>query len=275
MKSEFPFFLAFFGTSQRNDLKKFSRKSYAIQVNILKQKPRFPVLVYLEEAWAAKTNLEVLNRMKNQVSVLLVHFGDSGANFLVREMASKLSTRILERTIVFKDLEILERVISAWESGAQHRLISDAYGLAGNLVVLDCAATRYVIEPKHLPEVKAEPGWLIGFEIHSDGSHIQWPDVGFHIDLEGLRSRADEKFRNEAIRDHLHISQKLGAAIRKIREEYELKQSDFKELSERQIRRIENGESAPTYDTLQILSGYHEMKVEEYLDRLSSYRPET
>ncbi len=52
----------------------------------------------------------------------------------------------------------------------------------------------------------------------------------------------------------------------------EFTQKDFGELSERQIRKYENGENYPSYESLQVISSTYGMSVNEYLDVLAEMR---
>jgi transcriptional regulator with XRE-family HTH domain len=64
------------------------------------------------------------------------------------------------------------------------------------------------------------------------------------------------------------FNQAYGVAIRKLRREKGLRQSDIEGLTARQVGRIEAGQRA-TLSALRKLAQAHGMGVDEYMDRLA------
>ncbi|NLE36878.1 MAG: helix-turn-helix transcriptional regulator [Pirellulaceae bacterium] len=65
------------------------------------------------------------------------------------------------------------------------------------------------------------------------------------------------------------FNRRYGAAIRRLRMEAGLKQSDIAGLTERNLRRVEHGQLAASKSTLQSLANAHGMALEDYLDGLA------
>jgi DNA-binding transcriptional regulator YiaG len=234
-------------------------------------KPSDPshLLIFMEQYEIDKTKIDAINKLKDRVHLLLVHKQEDDSNFMIKEFAINISQKILNRTLTFSSKEYLSRIVGAWGSGAEHKLISDAYLVDDKLVVTDCASVRYEIDSKYLPEIKVDGKPSSNFEIHSDGSYLYWVDFDFHINIDGLRSRFDDKFRVEQAMKYLHLNKRFGDNIKALRESHSLKQTDFGKISDRQIRRIESGDSFPSYNTLKTMSDVHGLGITEYLRMVS------
>jgi hypothetical protein len=249
------------------------RLSRTIRWNTLRAtaSPGNNLIVYFEQGHFNENQIGILNRIKEHVKLLLFMYKKDEPAFLFNEWALNVSHSLMKRTIAFSQTEVLKRIISAIEAGAQDKLIADAYVIGNSLKVIDCAANRFEIEHKHLKAV-TENGILSSeFEIQKDGSHIHWPKFDYHIDIDGLRCKIDENFRKQQSVKYFQDNEKLGIAIRKFRESADLKQTDFQDLSDRHLRRIENGESVPSYSVFETLSRIHKLTVDGYLAALSKY----
>ena len=65
------------------------------------------------------------------------------------------------------------------------------------------------------------------------------------------------------------ITRRYGAAIRKVREEAGISQSKIEGLTERQLRRIEQGECRATRTALAALAKAHGLDANAYMERLA------
>ena len=65
------------------------------------------------------------------------------------------------------------------------------------------------------------------------------------------------------------FNRSYGAAIRRLREEKGLKQAAIDGLTERHLRRIEQGKQSVTSSTLRALAKAHAMQIEDYLKELA------
>ncbi|MDQ3000600.1 MAG: helix-turn-helix domain-containing protein [Fibrobacterota bacterium] len=215
--------------------------------------------------------IDRLNKKKDNISLLLVEYKSDQASIFFNEFVHRLSEQLFKRTISYNTPEVYSRVMGAISAGAVHDLIAHAYIYDNKLIVIDCAARRLEIEQKHLKSVSVSGLISNEFNTQPDGSYLYWPKYDYHINLNGLRSKVDDKFRKSLSVKHLVENQKLGRAIKRLREEANLKQSDIHEFSERQISRIETGVSLPNYSTFEILSRHQKMSIDEYLKKVSSY----
>ena len=91
-----------------------------------------------------------------------------------------------------------------------------------------------------------------------------------HLDLESFRVRIDDKLKMGLKKKKMLANKGYGIAIKKIRESHNIKQSDIKNISEREVRRIEKGESFPTVKTLEILGKAHGMEFNDYLEEIAT-----
>jgi hypothetical protein len=82
---------------------------------------------------------------------------------------------------------------------------------------------------------------LLNFEIDADGSFIYWPDLDVHLGWNQFLQAVDPEELRKAQRRSEGFNKRYEAAIRKLREEAGLAQSKVEGLTERQLRRIEQG----------------------------------
>lgn len=193
---------------------------------------------------------------------------DINCNWLP-QMLHQSNVRALKSMIVYSDFKIPQRILKAWQLGAQNQLIADAIYFDDELRVITCALEKVEVSFKKITAMNKIPmNERHSFEIADDGSYIHWPKSDVHIDLDSIRCAIDEawKERSEAIR--LMHDKRYGEAIGLLRKEHELRQSDIARLSERQVRRIEAGERT-SFDTLKLLADAHGMKLNEYLNEIA------
>ena len=89
-----------------------------------------------------------------------------------------------------------------------------------------------------------------------------------HIDMDTIRSFVDKEFREELKMKALAADRRFGEAISIVRKKAGLRQSDIKGLSERQVRRIENGER-PRVRSLGRMAEAHGMTLNGYLNEIA------
>lgn len=112
---------------------------------------------------------------------------------------------------------------------------------------------------------------LSAFKLEEFGFDVSWPAKDIHLNLESFKMIADKKFMKARIEKIEKEKKQFGALIKKYRENHSrFSQKDFGNLNERQIRKYENGESYPSYESLQTISSAYGMTVNEYLNALSA-----
>lgn len=119
--------------------------------------------------------------------------------------------------------------------------VVDAYLLGDSLVVLtgDFEIRSFPVE--RVPELAALPAAERGgFEIDPDGAYLHWPARDVHVGVSQLLQATDPVFATN-IEIERNSNDLGGRALRSLREERGVRQVDVPGLSERQVRRIEEG----------------------------------
>jgi hypothetical protein len=162
------------------------------------------------------------------------------------------------------------RVALARLSGAEDKLIAHAALVGDEIRVWSCEPRAYQCPISSIPALRRLPEEQVGhFEISASGSRIHWPAADIDLSLDDFREVCDEDFAREQqqrVAEELLLS---GQAIRSLRAEKGLRQGDIEGLSERELRRIEQGKHSPQVDTLRKLAKAHGMPLKSYLDALA------
>lgn len=110
---------------------------------------------------------------------------------------------------------------------------------------------------------------LADFEIDADGSFIHWRKPDVHLGWEQFACLTSDDALNTVKSFQTVFNREYGVAIKTLREEYSLRQSDIRGLSARHIGRIEKGECRATRATLAKLAHAHGLTLSDYLRALS------
>ncbi len=148
--------------------------------------------------------------------------------------------------------------------------IIDAY-LAGDSLYVRGPGHRMLHVPVNsIRALGGQPRSVLrNFQIDPDGSFVHWPDLDVHLGWNQFLQAVDPEELRKAQQRSEGYNKRYGAAIRKLREEARLSQSMIEGLTERQLRRIEQGESRATRAALGTLAKAHGLAVNDYMDRLS------
>lgn len=185
------------------------------------------------------------------------------------QMLTRANIRPLKHMFVHKQIDLPKRIISAWISDTHRYTIADATVFDDKLFVISCDLNKYevpfgsITALKRLP-VKERTKYIIS----PDGSYIHWPDSDVHLDLDAFRYAVDDSYREKMTMENLTRNKHFGEAIGKLRKSHGLRQKDITGLSERQLRRIEHGESVST-KVLEALAKAHGMELNDYLNHLA------
>jgi len=164
---------------------------------------------------------------------------------------------------------IPRRVINAWNIGAQDQLIANASLIGNKLFVVSCALEEFEIGFDAYPALRSIPkNERTNFEVIEDGSSVHWPDSDIHLDLDDIRYATIPDWRARSKKIQVEHDSKFGEAIALLRKRHDLRQSDIKGLSERQVRRIESGERTTT-ESLELLSAACGIELDEYLNEVA------
>jgi hypothetical protein len=108
------------------------------------------------------------------------------------------------------------------------------------------------------------------FEISADGSHLYWPAGDIHLGVSQILQNADPSFLADVeIQRYRHDH--TGAALRRIREEKGLRQTDIPGLSDRQVRRVEEGISRLGVSAAKKFAEAFGMELGTVLDQIAAH----
>lgn len=167
--------------------------------------------------------------------------------------------------------ELLARVCTALGPNDSRGSIIDAY-LAGDELLVRGPRHRMLHVPvRSVSALKGQPrGVLRNFKIDPDGSYIHWPDLDVHLGWSQFLQAADPAELHKAQQRSADFNRRYGAAIRMAREAAGIPQTRIAGLTDRQLRRIEQGECRATARALVALAKAHGLGVNVYMDKLAS-----
>ena len=170
-----------------------------------------------------------------------------------------------------KDISaIISRAIGGIAFGKQHTGIVDAWIEDDDLVVLFPAFDRLRVPlsklTKHLGTNKDE---IRAFEIDEDGSFLYWPHADVHLGPDQLHAIVDPTSAVTLRQKSAQFNKEYGEAIRSLREERGLKQTAIEGITDRHLRRIEQGQLPVTSGVLQSLARAHGMEISQYMAELA------
>lgn len=181
-----------------------------------------------------------------------------------------LSRRAHVEPYVAPNVDAVRRLLLAREARAERELIASATIEDGTLVVWSCEPKRYEVAAAAIPALaELTPAELAKLEVSASGSRLRWASADIDLDLETIRSYADPKVRRAHELEARAQASRYANAIRVFREERGVKQADVAGLTERQVRRIEQGETIPRVDTLRKLAQAHGLTMSGYLEELA------
>ena len=195
---------------------------------------------------------------------------------------ARLSGQARHEPYIAPSPEAVRRLLVAHRSGAEKELIASASIEDGKLVVWSCEPRRFEVAVSEIPALaKLSVEDLAKFELSASGSRIRWADADVDINLDTIREHADPEVRREHEGRARQEAARYAKAIRQLREERGLKQAGIEGLTDRQVRRLEEGDTVPQIATLRSMAAAHGMTIDDYLQELarrsrkSSRRPTT
>jgi hypothetical protein len=217
---------------------------------------------------------------KNGVAVVLFSAVEVVRGFAALGALARLSGQARQEPYIAPSADAVRRIVFARRSGAEKDLIASASIEDDKLVVWNCEPRRFEVAVAQIPVLaKLDADALAKFELSASGSRLRWPDADVDINLDTIREHADPEVRREHEARARQEATRYANAIRHLREERGLKQSDIVGLTDRQVRRLEEGGTVPQIETLRRLAAAHGMAVDDYLrelakrSRKSSRRP--
>jgi len=145
------------------------------------------------------------------------------------------------RLHVTRDIGVVRRLLVSSLREDPRLGVVDAYLLGDSLVVVTGDFEIRSFPLARVPELAAlGPGERGTFEIDADGACLHWPARDLHVGVSQLLQATDPAFAT-GIEIERNANDLSGRALRSIREERGVRQVDVPGLSERQVRRIEDG----------------------------------
>ena len=163
------------------------------------------------------------------------------------------------------------RVALARLNSAEDKLIAHATLVVDEIRVWSCEPRAYQCTVAAIKALARLPrAQLEKFEISASGSRIHWHGPDVDLALDDFREVCDQSFARKQQQRVAEDLVRYGKAIRALRTEHGLRQAGIKGLSDRQLRRIEQGKHSPQVDTLRKLAKAHRMPLKSYLDALAA-----
>jgi len=165
---------------------------------------------------------------------------------------------------------LLKRLTSALEADDKQERILDARIEDGVLHLISPNFNRLDVPIAKIPQfTKVDASKLQTFEIDEDGSFIYWPEFDLHLGWAQLQQLINPEAALKASQKSQEFNKRYGRAVQKIREQAGIKPSDIPGISEKQLRRIENGECRLTSNAIEVLSQAHKLAPNEYMTKLA------
>ncbi len=153
----------------------------------------------------------------------------------------------------------------AWEG------IADAYLLRRTLHLLHGDFSFRSFPVDQIPTLSDMDTEELGrFELDEDGSFLYWPAADLHLGASQLLQAVDPSFLADVEVRRYPASAAMGAFIAELREHRGLRQRDIEGLSERHVRRIEQGIARITGDSAAKLAGAFGMELDEFLFQIAN-----
>ncbi len=203
---------------------------------------------------------------KEERLVVLFSIGVAAIAVVALQAFGRLSQQTRDVPYVAPNLDAIRRLILARRNHAEKALIASAAIEDDKLVVWSCEPIRYVVpvaELHALADLDADA--LLRFEVSASGSRIRWPEADIDLNLDTVREHADPAVKAAHESKARREASRYASAIRALRVERGIKQTEVSGLSEREVRRIESGETVPHIESLRKLAAAHEMIVDEYM----------
>lgn len=146
--------------------------------------------------------------------------------------------------------------------------IVDAYVLGTDLYVLTADFELRCFPLRSLPalaRLRAEE--RAKFVVDEDGSYLHWSTSDLHLGVSQLLQEVDPAFMADVAIER-NERDRVGPALRAMREELGLRQSDICGISERQVSRVESGFSRLRYNAAQKFAEAFGMDTGALLDEL-------
>lgn len=180
------------------------------------------------------------------------------------------------RMHVTPDAQAVGRLLIAQHRDAPMEGIVDAYLLETTLVLLlgDFSIRTFPVDK--VPSLwEMQPAGWGAFELDEDGSYLYWAAPDLHLGVSQLLQAVDPSYLADIETLRYPASAAIGARIAALREERELRQRDIQGLSERHVRRIEQGVARLTGDSAVKLAEAFALDLGDFLAEVAEAAAES
>jgi hypothetical protein len=166
--------------------------------------------------------------------------------------------------------QLLSRVCFALGADESRESIIDAHLVGDQLFVRGPKHRMLHVPLDAVSVLRGRSASVIrNFTIDPDGSFIYWPDVDVHLGWRQFLQVVDPAELRLAQQRSAGFNERYGGAIRRVREAEGILQSGVLGLTDRQLRRIEGGESRATTSAIAALAKAHGLDTGAYMDKLA------
>jgi transcriptional regulator with XRE-family HTH domain len=185
-------------------------------------------------------------------------------------IVSALDLRRPERRVhLTSDVVAVRRMVVASARPDPVLSLVDAFVWNGSLTVVTGDLELRSFPMARVPLVGELPPEEQGsFEVDADGSYLWWPGRDLHLGVSQILQRSDPMHLADVAIER-NGKDLTGAAVRYLRVQKGLRQSDIGGLSERQVRRIEDGISRLTGATAEKFAAASGLDVSTFLDEVA------
>ncbi len=189
---------------------------------------------------------------------------------LLPQILQRANLRTVNSLVVHSDPAVPGRVVRAFCIGAEDSLLADARVIRDRLFLLSASGETLEILMGEHPALRRIPwGDRHRFVVACDGAYVHWPTSDIHLDLQEARVFLDPEERERLRARTAQETGRFGRAVAAQRRLHRLRQRDIPGLSERQVRRYEQGARVPL-SSLRLLARAHGMDLDTYLDEVAA-----
>lgn len=173
-----------------------------------------------------------------------------------------------QRLFLTADVGSVRRWVIAANRSQPYEGIIDAYVVGRTLTVFMGDLTIRDFPIDQVPSLRPlEPESLRALEVDVDGSFLTWPGTDVHLGPSQLLQAVDPSELAE-IEIERFRSENTAMALKHMREERGLRQTDIEGLSERQVSRLENAESRLTAEAAEKWASSFDLSMADFLEEL-------
>lgn len=167
--------------------------------------------------------------------------------------------------------ELLRRFVHGLSTLSPAETIFDAWWDEEMFVVMSPEFERLRIPLEFLPKKiqASSKAARSKFEVDEFGDFVYWPRLDVHMGWAQFEQAVDSQAKLRAEQKSARFNKRYGKAIRQLRDQHKLRQSDIQGLDARTIGRIERGVTRATANAIAKLAKAHGLGANEYMSNLA------